>query len=146
MIPDFDEFGYLPPGIHDAAWDELVTRYGLTAHRKKLLDGMLDALQQLRAVGCQRAFIDGSFITTKKVPGDFDACWDSDGVDFDAIPDHLLITDESVRTLQKKMFGGELYIADSGADEWGTLFVDFFQYDRNRIQKGIIKLDLSTLP
>ena len=42
-------------------------------------------MRDLRAAGCKRAYIDGSFITTKEHPGDFDACWDLDGVDFDVI-------------------------------------------------------------
>lgn len=42
-------------------------------------------MRDLRAAGCKRAYIDGSFINAKERPGDFDACWDLDGVDFDVI-------------------------------------------------------------
>lgn len=38
-------------------------------------------MEQLKAAGCQTIYIDGSFITTKSNPGDFDACWNSDRVD-----------------------------------------------------------------
>ena len=47
--------------------------------------GVTLALRDLRAAGCKRAYIDGSFITTNEHPGDFYVCWDLDGVDFDVI-------------------------------------------------------------
>lgn len=28
MIPEFDEFGYLPPGLHQAILPEIVERFG----------------------------------------------------------------------------------------------------------------------
>lgn len=58
-----------------------------------MLEGLARALRDLRAAGCNRAYIDGSFITTKEHPGDFDACWDLDGVDFDVIDEVLLTFD-----------------------------------------------------
>jgi hypothetical protein len=47
MIPEHDERGNLPPGIHFATWTELVTRYATSTHRRELLDGLLDALRSL---------------------------------------------------------------------------------------------------
>lgn len=37
-------------------------------------------------------------------------------------------------------------IADSRADPQGTLFLDFFQTDRDGHRKGIIAIDLKGLP
>ena len=66
MIPSFDPTtGTLPPGDHNATWDEVVARYGITPHRLTLLAGLKAALDALRAGGCQRAYIDGSFAVTK---------------------------------------------------------------------------------
>lgn len=110
-----------------------------------LLDGLLEALRLLRAVGCKRVYIDGSFVTAKEEPADFDACWDADGVDFDKVDDRLLTFDRG-RATQKAAFHGELFIADSRADPQGTLFRDFFQTDRDGRRKGIIVIDLETLP
>lgn len=39
VIPDFDESGNLPPGIHEATWEEVVERYGGNTLRKRLLQG-----------------------------------------------------------------------------------------------------------
>lgn len=106
-----------------------------------MLAGLACALRDLRAAGCKRAYIDGSFITTKEHPGDFDACWDLDGVDFDVI-DEVLLTFDAGRRAQKAKYRGELFPADAAADPLGTLFRDFFQRDRDGNPKGIIVIDL----
>jgi hypothetical protein len=106
---------------------------------------MLEALRLLRAAGCTRAYIDGSFVTAKLVPRDFDACWDAHGVDFDRVDDRLLAFDPG-RATQKAAFLGELFIADADADPQGTLFRDFFQTDREGRRKGIVVIDLKGLP
>src|SRR5579885_1526760 len=79
VIPEFDELGRLPPGVHAASWDEIVARFGGSAWRARLLDGLRSALLSLKSAGCTVAYIDGSFVTAKGEPGDFDACWDEVG-------------------------------------------------------------------
>ena len=116
-------------------------RFGTMPWRRQLLEGLARALRDLRAAGCERAYIDGSFITTKEHPGDFNACWDLDGVDFDVI-DEVLLTFDAGRGAQKAKYGGELFPADAAADPLGTLFRDFFQSDRDGNPKGIIIIDL----
>lgn len=142
MIPGhIPSTGYLPPGEHIADWAAVVTRFGGTPRRQKLLNGLAHALRDLRAAGCKRAYIDGSFVTTKEHPNDFDACWDMAGVDFDRIDEALLTFDTGRRT-QKAKYLGELFPADEAADPLGTLFRDFFQRDREGNPKGIIVIDL----
>lgn len=106
---------------------------------------MLDALRLLKAAGCLRVYVDGSFVTAKDEPGDFDACWDTEGVDFDLVYERLLIFDRGRKT-QKSAFLGELFIADARADPQGTLFREFFQTDREGRRKGIVLIDLKDLP
>ena len=77
----------------------------------------------------------------KEHPGDFDACWDLDGVDFDVI-DEVLLTFDAGRRAQKAKYRGEMFPADAAADPLGTLFRDFFQRDRDGNPKGIIVIDL----
>jgi len=146
VIPDFDSVtDNLPPGEHPATWEELVERFGQTPWRRRLLAGLLDALRLLKAAGCKRAYIDGSFVTAKEEPGDFDACWDAEDVDFDLVDERLLTFDRG-RATQKAAFMGELFIADARADPQGTLFRDFFQADREGRRKGIVVIDLKELP
>lgn len=146
MIPDFDQAsGNLPPGEHAATWQDMFDRFGQTPWRLKLLAGMLQALRLLKTAGCMRVYIDGSFVTAKEAPSDFDACWSAEGVDFDQVDERLLTFDRG-RATQKAAFLGELFIADGNADPQGTLFLDFFQTDREGQRKGIVVIDLKDLP
>ncbi|MDQ3701448.1 MAG: hypothetical protein M3442_11080, partial [Chloroflexota bacterium] len=82
MIPPFEaSTGLLPSGVHEATWEEFVARFGWTPHRLALLAGLKAALDALEAAGCPRVYVDGSFVTAKPDPGDFDGCWETDGVD-----------------------------------------------------------------
>jgi hypothetical protein len=145
MIPPFDATGNLPPGIHAVAWDEFVARFGTTPRRLALLAGLKAALDSLGVAGCRRAYIDGSFVTAKPEPGDFDGCWDTDGVD-PAQLDPVLLTFAHGRQAQKAKYGGELFFAAAAAEPTGTTFVDFFQRDRSGQPKGIVVLDPGALP
>ena len=99
----------------------------------------------LRNAGCQTTYVDGSFVTSKEVPGDFDACWEEAGVD-PTILDPVLLTFENGRAAQKAKFQGELFpvSAIANADEFS--FLEFFQTDKKTgRRKGIVALDLSEL-
>ena len=120
-------------------------RFGYTPWRIKLLDGLKAALESLRAAGCKKVYLDGSFVTAKERPGDFDACWEEAGVDGDLLDEELLVFDPG-RATQKAKYGGELFVAEWAADETGALFRTFFQQDRDGNPKGIIVIDLKELP
>jgi hypothetical protein len=144
-IPPFEDSGNLPEGIHEATWEEVVDRYGTTDRRRELLDGLQQALESLRAAGCRRLYINGSFVTAKDEPADFDACWEAAGVDPELL-DPVLLTFANRRAAQKERFGGELFPADWEADPHGTRFLDYFQQDSvTGERKGIVALDLEEL-
>jgi hypothetical protein len=82
MIPPFEESGLLLPGVHAATWQEVAARFGGNERRDALLEGLRRALQALKDAGCRVAYVDGSFVTSKETPGDFDACWERYGVDY----------------------------------------------------------------
>lgn len=150
MVPPFDlASGNLQPGVHEATWSEIVARYGYNPRRLTLLSGLKAALDSLRQAGYARAYLDGSFVTAKEVPNDFDACWEMAGVNFDLLEmlDPILLDWHNRRAAQKARFGGEIFIAESAADPWGTLYLEFFQHDRNTGEpKGIVAIDLGDLP
>lgn len=138
--------GNLPPGIHIADWSEFTARFGTTPHRLRLLGGLKAALDALHSAGCQRVYIDGSFVTAKQAPGDFDGCWDVTGVD-PTLLDPVLLSFANLRVEQKTKFGGELFLADAMADPAGTRFLAFFQRDKQTGQpKGIVAIELGSLP
>ena len=81
MGSSFEESGSLPAGIHEVSWDDFAARYGTTSHRRNLLAGLKCALESLCDAGCRRAYVDGSFVTAREHPSDFDACWEESEVD-----------------------------------------------------------------
>jgi hypothetical protein len=46
MIPDFDDNGNLPPGVHWAEWKEFKERFGTTRRRVLLIAGLQMAMEQ----------------------------------------------------------------------------------------------------
>ncbi len=147
MLPPFDANGNLPPGIHEACWAEIETRLGVTAHRCRLLSGLLRAARILKSVGCKRLYVDGGFATLKTIPKDFDGCWESAGVNLRELAriEPALVTFDWNRITQKLKFGGELFVAEFMADSKGRTFLEFFQEDRDGNPKGIILIDLRGL-
>jgi hypothetical protein len=144
MLPAFDSEGNLPPGIHSCTWEEFVARFGVTPHRLNLIAGLNLAMMQLQEAGCSTIYIDGSFVTKKLIPGDFDACWDTNGVDVNkliAIAPTLLKFDAK-RASQKAEYGGELFPAEFLANAAGNCFLEFFQIDRDGNPKGLVAINL----
>ncbi|MDQ3132289.1 MAG: hypothetical protein M3Q99_16195 [Acidobacteriota bacterium] len=141
MISKFVESGNLPPGIYAATWQEIVDRFGGNVHRRRLLSGLKTALQSLKDAGCQRVYIDGSFVTNKEFPNDFDCCWEEEEVNGDLLDPVLLIFDDG-RAAQKAKFLGELFPANLPGSIDKT-FINFFQQDRDTGEpKGIVSIDL----
>jgi hypothetical protein len=146
MIPEFDPIGDLPAGVHWATWPEIVARFGQNSRRQNLLAGLKQALDALRIAGCETAYIDGSFITQKLMPRDFDGCWEVKNVDPMRLDPVLLMFDAG-RIAQKTKYGGELFPAESTEGVSGLMFLEFFQINKDTgTPKGIIALDLRRLP
>lgn len=141
MIPAFTPEGSLPEGIHEASWQEVQERYGYTTQRKRLLAGLRHALTDLALAGCRTVYVDGSFVSAKEKPGDFDACWNDEDIDWDAL-DETLLNFDNARAAQKAKYQGELFPMRWQADPWGNSFLEFFQIDRTGYPKGIIKMSL----
>ena len=145
MIQAFDEKGLLPPGIHWASWDEFLDRFGFSAWRRRLADGIGAAVKNLRSAGCLTVYVNGSFVTSKEVPNDFDACWEEAGVD-PTVLDPVLLTFDPGRVTQKAKYLGELFPASAIADGDGFSFLEFFQTDKETGgPKGIVAIDLGDL-
>jgi hypothetical protein len=145
MLPDFDELGNLPPGVHDATWHEIVQRFGWTSRRRELLDGLKSALEPLREAGCRRVFVNGSFVTDKDDPVDIDVAWDPAGVDVDRLleVEPVFGDFDDGRAAQKAKFGCEFFPSSFTADLVGNTFLEFFQIDKEtEAQRGIVALDL----
>jgi len=137
VLPPFDpDTGRLPEDEHVATWEEVLDRLGWNQGRRRLLDGLAEAIGLLAEAGWRQIWLNGSFVTAKDEPGDFDACWDTDGVDLDLL-DPVLLDLSNARAAQKARFGGELFpnVVESGS---GLVFAEFFKVERDTSRKGII--------
>ena len=146
MIPAFGSLtGNLPRGEHRATWDEVVQALGFTESRKDLLSGLLAACKALKLAGVTELYLDGSFATKKKNPCDYDACYSIHGVD-PAKLDPVLLDFKNSRMAMKQKYKGEIFPAEAAASFLGPPYREFFQKDKNGRKKGIVILDLGTLP
>ncbi len=110
-----------------------------------LLTQLRVALENLKSAGCPIAYIDGSFVTDKERPNDFDACWEESGVNPLALDPVLLMFDPG-RVTQKRKYLGELLPAGAIADADGRTYLEFFQIDVDtNALKGIVAIDLEVL-
>ncbi len=104
-----------------------------------MFEGFKKGVASLLCAGCNTIFLDGSFVSGKPYPRDFDVCWDPTGVD-DRKLDPVLLDFSQNRRRQKQELNGEFFPASALADGHRT-FVDLFQRDKHTGRaKGIIKV------
>ncbi|MXG88425.1 DUF6932 family protein [Nocardioides flavescens] len=138
MFPDLTD-GMLPPGVYDGSWSDVVETFGYNATRQVQLAGLRQLSLGLARAGCRAIWLDGSFVTDKGRPGDYDACWDPTGVD-GGLVDPLLLNYPRTRAAAKAKYLGDIFIngVEGGS---GMAFVDFFQVCRDGTAKGIIRFN-----
>jgi hypothetical protein len=148
MIPTLIDLGspapwpVLPPGIHDTTLVEIESTFATTPHRRALFEGFGRVVLALESAGCATVYLDGSFVTGKPHPLDYDGCWELAGVDPTKL-DPVLMRFENKRAAQKLKFLGEMFIAERlGAP--GVTFLDFFQREKfSGRPKGILRMRLA---
>ena len=134
----------LPPGIHAAALEEIEARFAYNPRRRELYAGLIEASVCLAAAGCRTVVLDGSYVSAKALPADYDACWDPEGMDFGKL-DPIFADFDNGRANQKARFGGEFFPSILMEVGSGRAFIDFFQVDRfTGKQKGILSITIST--
>lgn len=132
----------LPPGIHDATLEEIEQCFATSELRKNLFDGFKRGVEALGQAGCKFVFLDGSYVTAKDTPGDFDACWDPTGVNVAKL-DPVFLDFSNKRFNQKMKYGGEFFPSSALADRILT-FLEYFQIDKySGNPKGIIRIRLT---
>jgi len=73
MIPPFDDFGFLPPGIHSATLDEIEARFGRQSELRRVQMETVRWMVDLAVrAGVQRIVLNGSFVTDIMEPNDVD--------------------------------------------------------------------------
>ena len=142
MIPGWLENGELPPGVHFATWVEMAARLTFNGRRHSLFAGFRQGCEELRKAGCRLVYLDGSFVTAKANPGDFDACWDIRNVVGERL-DPVFWDFSHGRAAQKRRLLGEFFPAQLPEGATGKAFVQFFQLNRlTGKPKGILAMRL----
>jgi hypothetical protein len=134
--------GNLVPGIHLLTWVAFVEEYGYNQRRRDLIGGLELAMKQLSICGCDIIYVDGSFVTQKENPGDYDACWEDKSitVDFKMLSTKYPVLLRGYHDEQYLMYKGDLRPA-SLRPNWRYDFLYFFTHDEyDDSEKGIIKL------
>jgi len=154
-LPEFNRNEFLNPGIYKLTWTEVCEYLGWNYKRKSLLQGLREGLEALKECGCKKVYLDGSFVSKRDRPKDFDVCFEEDGVDFDKLKANFeaLTIFTNGRQQQKRIYKGEFVPASTEVS--GSLtFKDLFQlikdpvdssYINTHSQKGIISINLDSL-
>lgn len=73
VIPPFDEFGNLPPGLHQAILVEIESRFGsATEIRRAQIESVRWMVDLATRAGAERIVLNGSFVTGIMEPNDVD--------------------------------------------------------------------------
>jgi hypothetical protein len=146
-IPELNESGFLPEGIHEASLEEVRERFGRfekTDRRPALFTKLSRFLSEVRASGLIDAVIvDGSFVTAKEEPSDIDLILvlrpDHDyHAEFKPFQYNVLS-----RRRVRGRFRFDVMAAPIGSIRYEQ-YVSFFQQvkERPELRKGIIKVQI----
>jgi hypothetical protein len=131
MIPDYNDDGYLPVGIHPATLEEIAARFG---QESELRQAQMESLRWLvdlaRRAGVRRIVVNGSFVTDKLEPNDVD-CVLLIGPDF---PSDAAVEEELLAGLPFI----NMELVDSAAFQQFTERT--FASDRNLVLKGMVEV------
>jgi hypothetical protein len=134
MLPDFDDFGNLPPGIHLCSVAELVARFGSgSEERAAEISELSHFIEAARAAGVRRLLVNGSFVTGKLAPNDVDVVF-LPGPDYPR-EGKKLDSDELVWPFLQIIVAAD----DEDFEAWA---VHQFGTDRSKRPKGVVEVML----
>ncbi len=133
MIPDFNEVGYLPPGVHGATLDEIAARFGVESEiRRAQMDSVRWLVDLARKAGAVRIILNGSFVTDALEPNDVDCAL-------------LLSTDFPLDPTAAAELAEGLPFVDlhmTEAKEFAIMVEQLYGSDRDAVPKGVIEVVL----
>jgi hypothetical protein len=147
-LPAFREDLWLPEGHHPATWEEIVATFGGApgSKRAQVLANLLEWRDRVRGHGITgRLILDGSFVSAKPDPGDFDTLFL-----LDEGMEGVLARDEEARRLVdythcKERGWGDIFLLPAAAvRKFPQLcHLDLFDHDKvTKQRKGVIEVDL----
>jgi len=147
MLPALSPEGLLPPGIYIATLPEIRATFAGNQPRLQIFAGLGRAASALQLAGCRRLWVDGSFVTSKPVPGDWDGCWDPAGVDPQQLDPQFIDFSPQGRARIKVKYMADLFPSSWIEASKSRSFLDYFQVDKTTgLPKGVIQLNLGGTP
>lgn len=141
-LPQFNENGLMPPGIHDASLDDLSERFGQSPRRRQLLENFRLYFVELQKWPLAKAvLVDGSFVTDIAEPNDIDLVLVlRDDYDLSRSVSPFEYNLWSRRRVQR-VFGFDLFAVRPNSIDY-TRFVDFFSQVRDHpgLIKGLVRV------
>lgn len=134
--------GYLPAGVYNMAMGQFVRSFAWNTRRRFLYSGLARAIASLQAAGCRAVIVNGSFVTAKELPGDWDAAFDPVGVDPARLDPILIKHDDGRKAMKAKYLGDMFPWSTVACSASGSVYREFFQRDRAGHPKGIVELQL----
>ena len=147
MLPEFDDEGDLPPGIHTATLADLEQRCGqftLSDRRVRLFARLRQIVDLAKASGIiERIIVGGSFVTAKAEPNDVDlVIVVSPDVEFETLtPTQYVVTDRDALRRVVKSGDCDVIVVRARTERLQTV-IEFFQANRNNKAVGIVELRL----
>jgi len=134
MLPDFDDEGNLPPGIHRATIEEVAQRFGTGSPEREIeVRELMDFVVWARHAGVKRILINGSFTTDKESPND---------VDVVILPSEATLNDPKFRNIGESIWPFlQVLVAEDDAD-FESWALEDFATDRQDRPKGVVELIL----
>lgn len=141
-LPQLNEHGHLPPGIHDSTLDELTERFDQSPRRRELIANLSRYLDELwKWPLAQAILVDGSFVTDIAEPNDIDLVLVlRDDYDLTQSVSPFEYNLRSRRRVQRT-FGLDLFVVRPNSVDYDR-FVNFFSQVRNHPGqiKGIVRV------
>lgn len=141
MIPELTREGLLPRGVHETTLEEVRHRFGVgNPLRSRLMKGLEAVAALARKLGVREIYLDGSFVTDKRDPGDWDAVVVAPVETNCASREVLRLVD---RPRVKREFGGDLFLILEDDGELLNHYVNgVFVKDHLGRAKGIVRIRL----
>lgn len=144
MIPEFDNDGLLPPGIHQTDLNGFRERFAIfnrSDRRLRIFDQLERLVKEAKsATIIRRVIVGGSFVTAEPEPNDFDCVLvlDPGIVGTTLRPfEYNLVS----RRMARRLFGGDVLPALQDSDALEE-YLEFFQTTRDGRRMGIVEIEL----
>jgi hypothetical protein len=145
LLPDFNDRGDLPVGVHRASLAQVLNRFGRGSTRRQLLANRLSHIYDLASqTACLARFVVfGSFITEKPSPNDVDVFMImDDNFDMQSLIGELRLLFESHSVAQAHFGASVFWIRRMAAIGGEESAIEDWQIKRDGSERGIIEIVL----